>query len=235
VEDTDGHTVERWLPQKKKRKSISSHEVTTDYSYNMSGGDQKDHDTADWTVSLKSNRFYLRIFYWLFDGVLHAMYSIIKVIACNKDHPWHQYSSKPLGRYKFQMDLENKLISRGIGMDWSDVRDSDKKPVYMRKQDYVPCACKACFFCKNGLTHGVDHKKKGKRRSQSERGECPTKRAQVSTSARRCFLCYKNQRALNPTMTGKEIEKLCKQTRLGCTACAVQVCDACWNVYEHHA
>jgi hypothetical protein len=30
VEDMEGHTVERWLPWKKKRKSISSHGVTTD-------------------------------------------------------------------------------------------------------------------------------------------------------------------------------------------------------------
>jgi hypothetical protein len=120
VEETEGHTVERWSPQKKKRKLISCHEVTTDYSYNMS--DQKDRDTADWTVSLKSNRFYLRIFYWLFDGVLHAMYSIIKAVAHDKAHPWHKYLSKHLGRYKFQMDLANELISRGIGMDWSDAR-----------------------------------------------------------------------------------------------------------------
>jgi hypothetical protein len=101
----------------------------------MSGVDQKDRDTADLTVSLKLNGFYLRIFYWLFDGMLHTMYSIIKALVRNKAHPWHAYLSKHLGCYKFQMDLVNKLISRGIGMDWSDVGDSDKKPVYMRKQD----------------------------------------------------------------------------------------------------
>jgi hypothetical protein len=93
-----------------------------DYSYNMSGVDQKDRDTADWMVLLKPNRFYLQIFYWLFDGVLHAMYSIIKVVARHKAHPWHKYLSKHLGCNKFQMDLANKAISRGIGMDWSDVR-----------------------------------------------------------------------------------------------------------------
>jgi hypothetical protein len=62
-----------------------------DHSYHMNGVDHKDaRDTADWTVSLKSNGYYyLQIFYWLFDGVvLHAMYSIIKVIACDKQgHP----------------------------------------------------------------------------------------------------------------------------------------------------
>ena len=120
---------------------------TSDYSYHMNGVDHKDRDTADWTVSLKSNWFYLRIFYWLFDGVLHAMYSIIKVVADDKAHPWHKYLSKHLGCYKFQMDLANDLISRGIGMDWSDVEDSNARPDYVRKHDWVPCACTTCFFC----------------------------------------------------------------------------------------
>jgi hypothetical protein len=121
---------------------IASHAVVTDYSYHMNGVDHKDQDTVDWTVSLKSNRFYLRIFYWLFNGVLHTMYSVIKVVASNKSHPWRKYLSKHLEGYKFQMDLAIDLISWGITMDWSDIEDIDNKPVYMRKQDYVPCACK---------------------------------------------------------------------------------------------
>ena len=47
VEDTEGHTVDRWSPRKKKRQPISSHGVTTDYSYHMNGVDHKDRDTAD--------------------------------------------------------------------------------------------------------------------------------------------------------------------------------------------
>ena len=200
----------------------------------MNGVDHKDRDTADRTVSLKSNRFYLRIFYWLFDGVLHAMYSIIKVLAGDdKAHPWHKYCSKHLGRYKFQMDLANELISQGIGMDWSDVEDTNKKPIYMRRQDYVPCACKHCFFCKNGLTHGVGHQKKGKRRSRSDWRECPSKRAEVSKTTQRCVVCVKRLQVLNPTLTYREIEKLSKQTRLGCTTCDAHVCAGCWNVFEH--
>jgi hypothetical protein len=166
VQDTKDHTVQQWSQAKKKRDAISSQEVTTNYSYHMNGVDHKDQDTADWTVSLKSNRFYLQIFYWLFDGVLHAMYSIIKVVASNKSHPWHKYHSKHSGCYNFPMDLANDLISWGITMDRSDIEDINNKPFYMWKQDFVPCACKVCFFCTNRLTtHGIDHKKKGKQRS----------------------------------------------------------------------
>ena len=235
VADTEDHTVDRRSPRKKRRKAISSHEVVTDYSYHMNGVDHTDRDNADWTVSLKSNRFYLRIFYWLFDGVLHAMYSIIKVMASDKSHPWHKYLSKHLGRYQFQMDLAIDLISRGIKMDWSDIADVDNKPVYMRKQDYVPCECNVCFFCTNRLTYGIDHKKKGKRRSRSHRPECPIKRAAVTETPRRCILCMINQRALDPTLDFDNLEKLCKKTRLGCTTCEANVCAECWSVFEHAA
>jgi hypothetical protein len=42
--------------------AISSHEIVLDYSKCMVGGvDHKDQDTADWTVSLKPNRWYLQV------------------------------------------------------------------------------------------------------------------------------------------------------------------------------
>ena len=161
------------------------------------------------------------------------MYTIIKVYGSDKEHPWNKYRSKENGRYIFQMDLANDLISRGISMDWSDVEDDSTKPIYVRKQDYVPCGCKVCFFCTNGLTHGINHKKKGKRRSRSHRAECPIKRAQVTNNPKRCTLCNKNQRALNPTVNYKGIDRLCRKTRLGCTMCKANVCAECWNEFEH--
>jgi hypothetical protein len=54
----------------------------------MNGVDHKDRDTADWTVSLKSNWWYLRIFYWLVDGIPLAAYSIVCALATDKNHKW---------------------------------------------------------------------------------------------------------------------------------------------------
>ena len=153
-------------------------------------------------------------------------------MACSEE--FCRYLSKHLGQYKFQMDLANDLTSRGIKMDWSDMEDDETKPVHVRRQDCVPCGCNACFFCKRGLTHGVDHKKKGKRRSRSvARLECPTERDKIRESPRHCALCHKNQRALNPTSTAAEIKKPCNNARLGCPTCEVPVCAECWNAFEH--
>jgi hypothetical protein len=164
------------------------------------------------------------------------MYCIIKVVASDKAHPWNQYVSKHLGRYKFQMDLATDLIGWGISMDWSDVEDINTRPVYVRKQDWIPCGCMNCFFCKKGLTSGVNQMKKRKsRRSRSGLSGCPIKRAHVTPHPRRCVLCIKNHGALNPTLEFSQVELLCKQTRLGCTTCEVPVCAECWNSSEHHA
>jgi hypothetical protein len=104
-----------------------------DYSFHMNGVDYKDQHTAEWTVPLKSNRFYLRIFYWLFDGVLHTVYYFIKVVASKEDYPWHKYLNKHLGCYNFQMDLANDLIDQRISMDCLDEDNKSTKPAYLWK------------------------------------------------------------------------------------------------------
>jgi hypothetical protein len=63
------------------------------------------------------------------------------------------------------------LMSYGLGMDWEEGFDKDKKPPYVRKSQYVPCGCKRCFFCKNGKTHGINHKRVGW--SLKKAKECP--------------------------------------------------------------
>ena len=119
VDNNADEYVERWSPRTKRKKKISSHQITSDYALHMNGVDHKDRDTADWTVSMKSNRYYLQIFYWLLDSVIHAIYCIVKaVVANNKDHCWSKYTSKHNGRYIFQMDLGLELIKMGLEKDW---------------------------------------------------------------------------------------------------------------------
>lgn len=134
VTDNADDFVRRWSPLQKKMKKISSHRITHDYAHHMNCVDHKDRDTADWTISLKSNRFYLRIFYWLLDSVLHAMYTIVKAVALSDDHPWYKYKNKNYGRYKFQMDLGYELIRCGLEMDWLAPYDKEHKPSYVQKQ-----------------------------------------------------------------------------------------------------
>jgi hypothetical protein len=180
--------------------------VTTDNSYHTNVVDNKDIDTVESMVSLKSNgsTFESSIgFLMVLPALLHVMHSIIKVVASDKAHSRYKKCSKHLGCYHLHMDLANDLISWGISMNWSDVVDDSRKPVYVRKQDYVPCGCMHCFFCKKALAHGVDHKKRGKHSLQSTRPECPIKREEVTLSPRywwwSCTLCNINLQALTPS------------------------------------
>jgi hypothetical protein len=233
VQPTKDYFVKRYVKSQQKRQKISSHEIVSDYSKYMSGVDHKDRDTADWTVSLKSNRWYLRIFYWLIDGVLHAAYRIVVSVAKDDNHKWHKYLSKNGGRYKFQMDLGLALISYGIGMDWEEGFDEDKKPPYMRKSNYVPCGCKRCFFCKNGKTQGVDHKRAG--RSLKQAKKCPEKRTSLVRKSRYCKSCYSKIREEKGTSIGKaEIKKKCNYSSMGCSVCEVRVCKECWSQGRPH-
>ena len=101
----------------------------------------------------------MRVNYWMLDSVIFACFLIAKHVGEDPDDPWHKYTQKN-GRAQFQMDMADALIEYGIRLDCPDIRqleDPDKRPVYMRKKDFVPCACGWCFFCRNGFTRGVMH------------------------------------------------------------------------------
>jgi hypothetical protein len=53
----------------------------TVWCQNYVGVDRKDRDRSDWTTSVRINRFYLRIFFWLLDATGHLMYNIVIRIA----------------------------------------------------------------------------------------------------------------------------------------------------------
>jgi hypothetical protein len=63
VQPTKDYFVKQYVKNKACHMSISSHEIVSYYSKHMNCVNHKDRDTADWTVSLKSNWWYLRIFY----------------------------------------------------------------------------------------------------------------------------------------------------------------------------
>eukprot|EP00557_Chaetoceros_sp_GSL56_P001663 CAMPEP_0176503360 /NCGR_PEP_ID=MMETSP0200_2-20121128/15318_1 /TAXON_ID=947934 /ORGANISM="Chaetoceros sp., Strain GSL56" /LENGTH=239 /DNA_ID=CAMNT_0017902639 /DNA_START=116 /DNA_END=832 /DNA_ORIENTATION=+ len=153
--------VLRYSPTKRARREVTSPDVIPVYSTYYNGVDRKDRDTADWSVVLKSNKWYMNIFYWIIDGVNHAQFITVQSTSKEENRDsWIKYLKRG-GRSEFQMDLGLALIEWGILLDCpniADLKDKSKRPAYMRKTDFVPCACKQCFFCKNGFTRGVAHK-----------------------------------------------------------------------------
>jgi hypothetical protein len=46
--------------------------------------DRNDRDSADYTVSIRTNRLYMRVFFWIVDRVVHCMFVV--VVICAKDN-----------------------------------------------------------------------------------------------------------------------------------------------------
>jgi hypothetical protein len=79
----DMHTVLRMSPKSKKKKEVNSPRVISSFDSMFNGVDRKeDRDTSDWTISVKSHRWYLRpLYYWLVDAAIHSSYLLVVHIA----------------------------------------------------------------------------------------------------------------------------------------------------------
>jgi len=99
------------------------------YSAHYNGIDRKDWDTADWSIALKSKRWYLSIFYWIIDGLNHAQFITVTDSTGEEEeeqHPWVKYLKRD-GRAEFQLDVGLALIERGIMMDCPNIADLKDK------------------------------------------------------------------------------------------------------------
>jgi hypothetical protein len=123
----------------------------------MYGIDWNDQDSRDYSTSICTNLWYLWIFCWALDWVVHTQHSIVTFLAeqgIGKPE-WKKYRDKNEGRHNFQIELGISLLNYGIDLDWDGV--SGKRPSYMQTGAFNPCDCKKCFFCLKGHTNGITH------------------------------------------------------------------------------
>jgi hypothetical protein len=89
----DTHKILRMSsPKSKKKKEVDSPRVISSYASTYSGVDRNDRDTSDWAISVKSHRWYLRLYYWMIDAAIHSNYLLFVNIAkkrgeTNPEHP----------------------------------------------------------------------------------------------------------------------------------------------------
>ncbi len=146
--------------REKKRQTIQEPRAHADYVRSMNGVDRNDQDSHDYSTSIRTNMWYIRIFCWALDRVVHAQHTIVTFLAeqgIGKPE-WKKYRDKNQGRHDFQIDLGISLLNYGVGLDWDGV--SEERPSYMRTGAFKPCDCKKCFFCLQGHTNGIKSKQK---------------------------------------------------------------------------
>ena len=105
-----------------------------DYVRSMNGVDRNDQDSLDYSTSICTSRWYIRIFCWALDRVLvHAQHTIVTLLAeqgIGKPE-WKKYRGGNQGRHDFQIYLGISLLNYGIGLDWDGV--SEERPSYMEQ------------------------------------------------------------------------------------------------------
>ena len=238
-------TVLRWDRDVRKRVAIEAHPITNDYGLHMGGVDHMDRDLSNWGSSMRTARYYMRIFFWCFDSIVHCIHCIVAHYGHVEGHRWAKYTKKNDGRYKFQMDLAQTLIAAGIEMSW-DGKDDSTKPKWMRTHNLTPCDCGTCYFCRRGLTHGIDHRvmradgTPARLSPARKEYKHPTKRTPLTINGTHtqgyCRLCEVRERS--KLVDGKprkrdEYRKHCRRPTGGCPVCGVHICKQCWPKYVH--
>ncbi len=109
------HTVRRNKRGCSGRELFPAPLAQLDYAENYAAVDQNDRDSADYSTSMRANRFYFRIFFWLLDRVIHMMFIICCNLAQERRGPLsYQKYLKKEGRLKFQIDLGIALLNHAL-------------------------------------------------------------------------------------------------------------------------
>ena len=146
----DGNTtVRRHAKGQRIRVNFEAPPIQHEYAQYYNALDINDRNIASYSCSIKTNSWYLRVFFWLLDMVVYCCFLIF--VAAPKDE-WLKYRHRREGRRKFQIDLSLAIMECGIKYDWPAPYDNNVRPEWLRQTAYVPCACGLCFFCKNGKT-----------------------------------------------------------------------------------
>ncbi len=142
---------------KKKRIVLKAPASQKDYVTYFSAVDRNDQDSSDYSTSIRTNHWYLRLVFWALDCVLHVVCVIAIFCANAKIGPkkWRQSRDKNGGHMKLQIDLGIELSTFAIELERAD--STITRPGWLHQTSFIPCDCKKCFFCLNKLTNGIHH------------------------------------------------------------------------------
>jgi hypothetical protein len=104
-------------------ETIQQPNAHADYVISVNGVDRNDRDSRDYSTSICTNQWYLWIFCWALDWVVHAQHSIMTFLVeqgIGKPE-WKKYRDKNDGRHNFQIDLGISVLNYGVGLDWDGV------------------------------------------------------------------------------------------------------------------
>ena len=155
---SNSYSVKRHVRGKRYREIINGPRAQAEYIKFMNAVDKNNRYSANFSTSIWTNRYYIRIFYWGLYMVVHTEYFVVCFLA--RKYMGNPERKKYLKRmsacHNFYIDLAIALLKYGIGLEWG-VKDDSKRPDYMTREAFVPCACNFCLHCINVITSGIAH------------------------------------------------------------------------------
>ena len=150
---SQGYSVRRHVKGRGKRDRFAAPRAQNDYAEFFNAVDRTNRDGSDFSTTIRTNRYYLRIVCWCLDRVIHALFVVVCALYAAGLGPeeWKTYTDVHWGRHDFQMDLAMALINYGFESSW---KDGTERPNWMRQGPFVPCGCKQCYFCLKRYTSG---------------------------------------------------------------------------------
>jgi hypothetical protein len=219
------------------------------YAEHFHAVDRSDRESADYTASIHTNRWYTRVFFWTVDRVIYCLFVV--VVFCAKDNvgpEWWALYLKKGGRYRFQIDLGMTLINYALENEWEDIEGP--RPNWIRQREFIPCDCNNCFFCLKGLTNGIAHKKPRQTKtlfiqcnnSRTVQKGCTDKQVDLKRGCSYCRMCFRKSKGAVGA-DGKKMSAAMRKrkpysnsARLGCPSCDEPICEKCWaKGYDMHA
>ena len=110
--------------------------------------DRDDQDSAEYSTTIKTLCYYLQIFGWILDRVVHTIFVVVVALeSVDVEKPeWKKYANKNYGCHDFQIELAMDHINYANEKEWDG---ESKRTGWMRQKEFVPCNCEECHFCLN--------------------------------------------------------------------------------------
>ncbi len=136
---------------------MNAPQLKQDYAANFNAVDWKDHDSTDYSTSVRTMWWYLCLLCWILDCVVHVIYVVVCYMYNDgiESNDGRDFCGEMLVGGDFQVALGIALVNYAIELEWSV--PTQQKPDLTCQSTLLPFDCEQCYFCVNNMTKGIHH------------------------------------------------------------------------------
>ena len=224
-----------------KSLKVKAHDAIIAYLSYYGAVDRADRGIADYTISVRCSRWFMRVVFWVLDVILWNIWCIVQFRIDAGDKYYQQFKGNtgvPSGRYRFQLELADQLIAYSLEMAIKEAGGSRRNVKWAAQigggrfqspASRAPSAGNSASFQSPAPSQAPPQ-------TPSELVERPRTHKLVPYVGRNtyCQLCYNY--GTDKTLSVGQRRKASNKTNHMCKVCNVRVCPKCENtgIHRHH-